>query len=148
MLLPVRTPWIAAEDRGVGLLRLVSLSLAAFVRVGPMLRIPDDPGAFATEILCSDLAPSVRPRVFSDEQTVTRHGWPLRIIQAELSGNDHSPATLRICALYQFLHRVAWAIADIAGADVQSNSGIVMLLKEGQPDFAGPEVVAVAQLFA
>lgn len=115
---------------------------------GPLIIAPDEPRRWVDQVAGGELPRGARVAVGAITELTTSDGWPLRLVEAELTADDGSGVVeVRLCALYTFLEH-AGAVVVRAGsrAALATHADAVRaILVAGRPDWrAQPLCIAHA----
>lgn len=118
----------------------VLTSPTARVEIGPLVT-PAQPPQTCVSRLLAELEGFVGPpRILVDEQRRSRHGWPVRLVQAQkvLAPGAKPPPTAAnhvVLVYYQCLGHSAEVMARLVDTQPQLPPGLLSLLMSGSPDF-------------
>jgi len=114
----------------------------AIVTFGPMAIKPDEPRQWQDQTAHSDTPRGARVILGRTADLVTTHGWPLRLIEAELQTAAQEVLEVRLCAFYTFMEHAAAAIVrTLSRARMDAHGkALLEILQDGRPDWRGDPV--------
>ena len=149
LVLLVKPPFVSSPA-AEGL--TVLTSPLARVTIGSLTAPAVDPHRSVAQFLARLGEPS--PRLIADEQRRSRHGWPVRIVRAQVAARagaasikGEGQAYQAVFVYYQCLKHSAEITAQITATDYQTTlpPGLLALLLSGRPDFR-PDTESIVAL--
>jgi tetratricopeptide (TPR) repeat protein len=114
---------------------------------GELTLLPDEQQRWIREILAADTVAGATTSVIRVEDGRTATGWPMRIVEAEITAGGKL-VELRLGAFYAFLEHAGVALVRATSREryAASTPALRTLLVGASPDFTS-EVTAVAQIW-
>jgi hypothetical protein len=148
LVLPIPESWPRREiddDRSEILVDGVTLTLH-HPRVVPMSLLE-----YASEIARSDLPDGAVAHVVAARVEENRIGWTAQVAEVLVTGRDGAAVEARLTAVYKFTpYRifVAAAVARMPPDRLEElRPRLAALFEEGRPDWSGPDVVSLSELY-
>lgn len=146
LILPLRSEWNQrVTPEGI----FVEPAPGVTLCIDEMRDLPHDLRRWGDLVVTANV-PLERLRVREIEDVATEDGWPVTLVSSDLVDASTSWTEVRrVHALYRFLQFgvVAVVFGRPAQMDAQREE-LLNLLKQGRPDFATDEIIALSQLFA
>jgi hypothetical protein len=120
------------------------------IDVDPLVLLPDNRQQWLGGIILRDIAEGTNARVMNTLDTATDLGWPMQLVHEVLLSPEAKLLETRLVAIYRFFEYGAAAL--VRGRNEEryeaNRPKLLEVLASGRPDWRGPEVVALADLWA
>jgi len=120
------------------------------IEIDPLVLLPDNREQWLGSIVLRDIPEGVNARVMNSIDTAADLCWPMQLVHEFLLSPEGKLLETRIAALYRFFEYGTAALVRGRNAEryEANRPKLLEVLASGRPDWRGPEVVALADLWA